>query len=52
MESTYVTTCFGLRLWPSSGYNLVALMMIQGEDGTFSGFLKSNRHMPVKDTLG
>ena len=25
MESTYVTTCFGLHLWPSSGYNLVAL---------------------------
>jgi len=25
MESSYVTTCFGLLLWPSSGYNLVAL---------------------------
>jgi hypothetical protein len=25
MESSYVTTCFGLHLWPSSGYNLVAL---------------------------
>jgi len=25
MESTYVTTCFGLHLWSSSGYNLVAL---------------------------
>jgi hypothetical protein len=25
MESTYVTTCFGLHLWPSWGYNLVAL---------------------------
>ena len=25
MESTYVTTCFGLHLWPSSGYSLVAL---------------------------
>ena len=25
MESTYVTTCFGLHLCPSSGYNLVAL---------------------------
>jgi len=25
MESSYVTTCFGLFLWPSSGYNLVAL---------------------------
>ena len=25
MESSYVTTCFGLILWPSSGYNLVAL---------------------------
>ena len=25
MESGYVTTCFGLHLWPSSGYNLVAL---------------------------
>jgi len=24
MESTYVTTCFGLHLWPSSCYNLVA----------------------------
>jgi len=23
MESSYVTTCFGLFLWPSSGYNLV-----------------------------
>jgi hypothetical protein len=22
---SYVTTCFGLLLWPSSGYNLVAL---------------------------
>jgi hypothetical protein len=22
MESSYVTTCFGLHLWPSSGYNL------------------------------
>jgi len=25
MESSYVTTCFGVHLWPSSGYNLVAL---------------------------
>jgi len=25
MESSYVTTGFGLHLWPSSGYNLVAL---------------------------
>jgi len=25
MESSYVTTCFGLFLWPSSGYNLGAL---------------------------
>jgi hypothetical protein len=25
MESSYVTTCFGLLLWPSSGYDLVAL---------------------------
>jgi len=25
MESSYVTTCFGLLLWPSSGYSLVAL---------------------------
>jgi len=26
MKSSYVTvTCFGLHLWPSSGYNLVAL---------------------------
>jgi hypothetical protein len=25
MESGYVTTCFGLHLWPSSGYSLVAL---------------------------
>jgi hypothetical protein len=25
MESSYVITCFGLLLWPSSGYNLVAL---------------------------
>jgi hypothetical protein len=25
MESSYVTTCFGLHLWPSSGYNLVEL---------------------------
>jgi hypothetical protein len=25
MESSYVTTCFGLILWPSSGYNPVAL---------------------------
>jgi len=25
MESSYVTTCFGLCLWASSGYNLVAL---------------------------
>ena len=23
MESSYVTTCFGLDLWTSSGYNLV-----------------------------
>ena len=25
MESSYVTTCFGLHLWPPSGYDLVAL---------------------------
>jgi len=25
MESSYVTACFGLHLWPSSGYNPVAL---------------------------
>ena len=25
MESSYITTCFGLHLWPSSGYSLVAL---------------------------
>jgi hypothetical protein len=25
MESSYVTTCFGLHLWTSPGYNLVAL---------------------------
>jgi hypothetical protein len=25
MELSYVTTCFGLHLWPSSGYNLVTL---------------------------
>jgi hypothetical protein len=24
MKSSYVTTCFGLHLWPSSGYYLVA----------------------------
>jgi len=29
MESSYVTTCFGLHLWPSSDYNLVALSVIQ-----------------------
>jgi hypothetical protein len=29
MESGYVTTCFGLRFWPSSGYSLVALRVIQ-----------------------
>jgi len=26
MELTYLTTCFGLHLWPSSDYNLVALL--------------------------
>jgi hypothetical protein len=26
MESSYVTTCFGLHLWPSSDYNLLALL--------------------------
>jgi len=25
MESSYVTMCFGLHLWPSSGYNVVVL---------------------------
>jgi hypothetical protein len=25
IESSYVTACIGLRLWPLSGYNLVAL---------------------------
>jgi len=25
MESSYINTRFGLRLWPSSRYNLVAL---------------------------
>jgi hypothetical protein len=25
METSYVTTRFGLHLWPPSGYNLVAL---------------------------
>ena len=24
-ESSYVTTCFGMFLWPSSGYNLLVL---------------------------
>jgi hypothetical protein len=28
MESSYVTTCFGLRLWSSSGYDLVALRVL------------------------
>jgi len=28
MASSYVTTCFGLHLWPSSGYSLVALRVI------------------------
>ena len=27
MESIYVTTCFSLHLWPSSGYNLVAFIL-------------------------
>ena len=30
MKSSYVTTCFGLHLWPSSGYNLVALRVYTG----------------------
>ena len=30
MESSYVTTCFALYLWPSSGYNLVALRVYTG----------------------
>jgi len=28
MVSSYVTTCFGLLLWPSSGYDLVALRVL------------------------
>jgi hypothetical protein len=28
MDSNYVTTCFGLHLWPSSVYNLVALRVL------------------------
>jgi len=28
MESSYVTTCFGLHLWPSSCYNLVPLRVL------------------------
>ena len=28
MESSYVTTCFGLHLWPSSGYSLVPLRVL------------------------
>jgi len=30
MESSYVTTCFSLHLWPSSGYNLIALRFYTG----------------------